>query len=201
MRGTPRVLDDRTHRRGQKLKFTQEFIDAFAKTCTGDLLCRKASWVNRTDYARKGDKLRYYPDEDIVIISRAWLPPRYCRHESDPDSDIHPRKEVYYYVSAVWIPSAFRFASTPAKKRSEFLRELATHYFEVHLRNARYNIIMSELPSYLHDHPDYIKAAERIIRNAPLEYRGRAVGWLQVDPEALCAEVQALAVESVLMGA
>jgi hypothetical protein len=34
-----------------------------------------------------------------------------------------------------------------------------------------------------------------------VEYRSRVVGWLQVDPDRLSVEVQALAVESVLKGA
>lgn len=197
----PRVLDNRTWRRAQQRWFTRDFIDQFVRLCNHhDLFYRAANFLNYTEFTRRGDKIEYCPDEDVIIIRRVWLHST-CPRRSDSDPDIKLSKEIYHYGSAVWIPSVLRFASTPPRKRAEFLQTLAHHYYATHLRNSIYTIRMSELPSYLRDDPHYIKAAEKLIAAAQVEYRGRAVGWLQVDPERLSVELQALAVESVLKGA
>ena len=55
-----------------------------------------------------------------------------------------------------------------------------------------------QVPEYILRSPEYLAAAEGLIRDYKERHRYRMIGWLQVDPEELSVETQALVVESAL---
>jgi hypothetical protein len=149
---------------------------AFAEKCTGSLL----RWMCRIGEWGSCDELTYSPTRNEVVIDRR--PARYGHIESSSWC------VLYESHGRPWFPREHRFMT--GKDKDKFCYLLGLHLIGRHENR--------QVPGYILTNTNYIAAAERLVREYKEQHRRRIIGWLQVDPELLSVEAQALIVESAL---
>lgn len=88
----------------------------------------------------------------------------------------------------MWIPRERRFRQ--GRDRDKFCYLLGIH--------LRWKNESDRIPDYIAESPDYLAAAETLIRQSAERYKYKIVDWMRVDPERLSIEAQAQVTESAL---
>lgn len=148
----------------------------FAEKCTDSLV----QWMCRIGEWGSCDELTYSPTRNEVVVDRRSA--RFGHIERSTWCILYePRGRP-------WFPREHRFVT--GRDKDKFCYLLGLHLI------GRYE--NRRVPDYILRSPDFLAAAEKLIREYKEQHRCRIIGWLQVDPERLSMEVQALIVESVL---
>ncbi len=168
---TPRIIDRR-----EPGSPAIADVAGFAAKCDNSLV----RWVCRIGHWGDCEELTYSPTRNEVVIGRRLT--RYGHIESSTWC------VLYEVRGRPWIPRERRFMAGRDKDKYCYL--LGAHLIGTYENR--------QVPDYLLASPDYVAAAERLIREHKEQHRYRIIGWLRVDPLALSMEAQALIVESTL---